>query len=130
SACRIKVSESTLAGLTAMIAERPAADDGLERGREAVALRVQPPEHLVDQRLVGELHGAAQRIAQQLAAEVAAEFLLAPGLQIVLEAVQAIEASAVLQLGAGVHRPAAEVSPPEPADRVVRLHGEAQPVQA
>src|SRR5262249_48112269 len=124
---------SALSELAAMIAERLAPDDGLERCGEAVAPGIQPAAHLVDQRLVGELHGAAERVAQQLATEGAAGFLPPPPpprLQVVLEPVKPLEPGAVLQFGAGIHRAAAQVVVPEPADRVIGFKREAKRVDA
>ena len=51
--------------------ELTAENDCLQRGGETEVLFLQTVSHLVQQRFVGELHGSAERVSQQLAAELA-----------------------------------------------------------
>ena len=53
-------------------AELPAADDAFQRGVDPVILGFQLGLHVGQERFVRKLHLAAQRVAQQLAAELSA----------------------------------------------------------
>ena len=82
---------------------------------------VQLPLHLVEQGPVGELDGPAQRIAQQLAAEMTHELVAALREQVIAQAVDIGERGPVLQAHLRVDGSSAQVGLAAPADRIVSL---------
>ena len=78
-------------------------------------------EHGGDQRLVGELHAASERVAEELAAELAEEVLAARGCEVGAEAVEALDGGAVWQVRAGVNREPGRILAAGAADGIETL---------
>ncbi len=107
-----------------------AAEDGFQRGVDPVIPGFQLGLHVGQQRFVGELHLAAERIAQQFAAELPEERVAPDGEQIVSQTVDIGELGAVHNLDLGVDRSAAQVFFAAPADGVEAFQGKAEGVDA
>ena len=70
---------------TTNLAELPTGEDCLHRDREAKVVFGELLLHLTEQRFVGELHAATERIAEQLATELPQESVAASGHEVVAQ---------------------------------------------
>ena len=89
--------------------ELAALDDRFDRRGETVIVRREPLLHLGQQRLVGKLNAAAQRIAEKLAAELVDKGVAASHAEVVSQACQAVDLLSVGKLRLGVDGAAAEI---------------------
>ena len=80
--------------------------------------------HGGDERLIGELDGAAESVAEEFPAEGPQEFLLAGGGEVVAQAAGAIDGGAIGQGDGGDDRAATGIDVPEAADGVEVFEGE------
>src|SRR5204863_6615021 len=84
----------------------------------------------IEQRAVGKLDAAAQRVAEELAAKLLHEIVAASGEEILAQTVQPAEFGAVDELDLCIHGKAGGVGAAETANGVVAFEREAEGIEA
>src|SRR5581483_8175274 len=102
-----------------------AGDDGLDQRSKAIAARGQGCGHLLDQRLVGELERAAERIGEQFAADVVDEILLPVLANIFLHAFESRTLASAGKNRVSIDRMAGQIVRPAFANRPVAFERQA-----
>src|SRR5262245_23576094 len=113
---------------TADLAELPTQYNRFNRDGEAIVIRFQPLLHLLQQRLIGKLHAAAECVAQELAAKLADDGVAPRVQEVVAQARQTVDFLAVRGFCLHVDRPSRKILVATPADGVEALEGEAERV--
>src|SRR5580698_9525789 len=112
------------------VSELRAHDNGFHHRIEAVAVRGQVGLHAMDQRFVGELQRAIERVTEQLAAKVVEELILPV---IADEVAQAVKTNSVDVAGigdGGINGPTGQVLGTQIADGPVSFIGQAEGIKA
>src|SRR5437899_3237811 len=102
TACRTRPSQTPILLFcqhvsAADFAELPAQDDRLDRGADSIIAGLQLGAHLAQERFVGQLDRATQRIAEEFSAKLPLESIAPLGRQIITQSFDAIELRAILQ---------------------------------
>src|SRR4051794_36458198 len=104
-------------------------DDRVDQGFETILVGGELAAHFLERRLVGEDQAAAERIREQLAAEIVDEVLLSMVADVGAEAVEAVTLAAAGELGLSVDCAAGEVDRALLADWAIAFEHEAEGIE-